>query len=152
MKKILVLSDTHGNLSSIERLKDIMKESDYIFHLGDYQRDVLAFKEFSDKIYSIKGNCDGGGEDIVVDIEGVKLLLTHGDKYGVKHGLDKLLLKAKELGVNAVFFGHTHDAMLERCDNIYFINPGTTNGFYKKTYCYTVICDKQITSKIVPIF
>ncbi len=152
MKKILVLSDTHGNLSTIETLKNIMKESDYIFHLGDYQRDILAFKEFRDKIYSVKGNCDGGGDDLIVEIEDTKLLLSHGDKYGVTRGLDALLEKAKELGVDAVFFGHTHDALIEKKQGIYFINPGTTKGFYKKTYCYTVINEKQIISKIVPIF
>ncbi len=152
MKKIIVFADTHGNVSSIEGLVGIIKESDYVFHLGDYQRDILSFREFSDKIYSVKGNCDGGGEDLIVEIEDVKLLLTHGDRYGVKSGLDALVRKAKELGVDAVFFGHTHDAYLEKHDGIYFINPGTTKGFYKKTYCYTVIQGKQITSKIVPIF
>ena len=44
MKTILVLSDTHGNLSDMEKLKGIMAESDYVFHLGDYQSDILAFK------------------------------------------------------------------------------------------------------------
>ncbi len=152
MKKILVLSDTHGNLTSIESLKTIMKESDYIFHLGDYQRDILAFREFSEKIYSVKGNCDGGGEDLVLEVEGAKLLLTHGDKYAVKQGLDLLVDKAKELGVDAVFFGHTHDSIIELHDNIYFVNPGAMKSFYKKTYCYAVIHDKQLTCKIVPIF
>ncbi len=152
MKKIIIFADTHGNLSSMEKVYGIMKESDYIIHLGDYQRDILSFKEFKDKIYSVKGNCDGGGEDVVLEIEGAKLLLTHGDKYGVKNSLEQLISKAKELKVDAIFFGHTHDAYIERHDGIYVINPGSTKGFYKKTYCYAVINDKQITAKIVPIF
>ncbi len=152
MKKILVLSDTHGDLTSIESLKSIIKESDYVFHLGDYQRDILVFREFADKIFSVKGNCDGGGDDLVLEIEDTKLLLTHGDRYGVKQSLDMLLRKAKELKVDAVFFGHTHDAIIEIHDGIWFINPGATKSFYKKTYCYTVVRGKQITSKIVPIF
>lgn len=41
MKKIVVISDTHGNFSCIEKLLGIMKESDYVFHLGDFEKDIL---------------------------------------------------------------------------------------------------------------
>ncbi len=152
MKKLLVLSDTHGNLSSIESLKGIMRECDYVIHLGDYQRDMLAYKEFGDKLYTVKGNCDGSGDDLIIQIENLKILLTHGDRYGVKQGVDNLIAEAKAQGVDAVFFGHTHDAFVEFRDGLWLVNPGATKSFYKKTYCYAVVCDKQLTAKIVPIF
>ncbi len=153
MKKIVVLSDTHGNLSLIEKLSDIIKESDYVFHLGDYERDINAFvREFGeDKIRSVKGNCDGGGEDLILDIEGLKILLTHGDRYGVKNGLLTLSLKAEELGVKAVFYGHTHIADITERKDILYVNPGTTKGFLNKTYCYCVIYHGKITAKIVSL-
>ena len=152
MKKIFVLSDTHGNISSIEKLVDVIKESDYVFHLGDYSRDILAFsREFGDKIHFVKGNCDGGGNDLILQIEDLKVMLTHGDRYGVKGGLLRLALYAKEKGVNVVFYGHTHVADITEQDGITFINPGTTKGFFEKTYCYTVIYGNKITSKIVRI-
>ena len=40
MKKLLILSDTHGNISAMEKLKTIMAESDYIIHLGDNEKDI----------------------------------------------------------------------------------------------------------------
>lgn len=151
MKKILVLSDTHGNISALEKLSNIMAESDMIFHLGDYQKDILLFKEFQDKIYSVKGNCDGGGIDQIVQVEDLKILLTHGDRYGVKNGLYNLFLKAKELDVNVVFYGHTHDANIVNEQGIYLINPGALKGFFQKSYCYAVVYGDKITAKIVDV-
>lgn len=151
MKTVIVLSDTHGNISAMEKLLPIMSESDYVFHLGDYDRDVFAFKrELGDKIYSVKGNCDGGGEEIIVEIDGVKVMLTHGDRYGVKTSLYKLLLKAKELGVNAVFYGHTHEPRIDEIDSVTLINPGCATRYGEKTYCFVAIYDGKLTAKIVP--
>lgn len=149
MKKILVLSDTHGNISALEKLVPIMKDSDYIFHLGDYYKDIKLFKEFDNKIYSVKGNCDGGGSDIVLDIEGLKIMLTHGDKYGVKSGLTRLSLKAEEIGAKVVYYGHTHIAKIEEFNGVHFINPGCATLFANNSYCYSVIFNGKIVSKIV---
>ena len=151
MKKLLILSDTHGNISGIEKLKNIMAESDYIIHLGDHQKDIKLYKEFDNKIYSVLGNCDGGGQDKIIEIEGLKILLTHGDKHGVKSGLLNLFLHAKELGVNAVFYGHTHCSLIEEKDGITFINPGAMSGVWGKSYCYAVIYNNKITAKIVDL-
>ena len=75
MKTAVIISDTHGNISAMEKLLPIMKESDFVFHLGDFQRDIELFeKELGKKIISVKGNCDGGGEEIVTEIEGVKII------------------------------------------------------------------------------
>lgn len=149
MKTILVLSDTHGNISALEKLVPIMKDSDYIFHLGDFERDIKLFKEFDNKIVSVKGNCDGGGKDQIIEIENNKILLTHGDKYGVKQSLLRLTLKATELGANLVFYGHTHLPKIEEYNGITFINPGSATAFSNRSYCYTVICKDKIVSKIV---
>ena len=153
MKKIVVLSDTHGNLSAIEKLLPIIQESDYLFHLGDYERDIKLFeREFvGNKLFTVKGNCDGGGDDLVLDIENVKILLTHGDKYGVKNDLTRLKYKAEELGVNAVFYGHTHCAEVLEENGVLYVNPGTAKGFFEKTYCYAVVYNGKITAKIVAI-
>ena len=151
MKKLLILSDTHGNISAMEKLKDIMAESDYIIHLGDNEKDINLYKEFSQKIFSVAGNCDGGGIDKIVEIEGLKILLTHGDKYGVKSTLTNLFFHAKEIGVNVVMFGHTHSALIEQIEGITFINPGALKGYFDKSYCYAVIYNGKITTKIVNV-
>jgi len=152
MKKIVVVSDTHGNLSALESIYQIMKESDYIFHLGDHQRDIMLFaREFGDKIHSVKGNCDMGGGDEIVEIDGVKILITHGSDYGVKSSLTRLSFRAKEVGAKVVFYGHTHVAKIDEFDGITFINPGAMTGFLDKTYCYAVLYNGKLTAKIVDI-
>lgn len=150
MKKLFIFSDTHGNLSAIEKLIPIMRESDYIIHLGDVRTDLKVLDaELYNKTFFVLGNCDGGGDDAVIDIEDVKILLTHGDKYGVKNSLLRLYYKAKEKGVNAVLFGHTHSAFIEEKDGITFINPGTMNRYSQKSYCYAVINGDKIIAKTV---
>lgn len=152
MKSIVVVSDTHGNLSAIEKILPIMQESDYVFCLGDFERDIMVYKnKLGDKIRSVKGNCDGGGEDLVVDVEGHKILLTHGDRYGVKYSKYKLLLRAKELGVSSVFYGHTHLAEICEEDRTNLINPGCMTRFGESTYCYAVVHNNKLTATIVPV-
>ena len=152
MKKITVISDTHGNISALEKLLPIMKESDYVFHLGDFNKDIKLYeKELGGRVYSVLGNCDGGGSDCVLEIDGVKILLTHGDRYGVKQSNYKLSLAAKELGVKVVFYGHTHDAKIEEIDGITLVNPGCMTRFSENTYCYAVIYDGKVIHKIVSL-
>ena len=48
MKKIVVISDTHGNKQALAKLSDIMFESDYVFHLGD------CYDDFTDYALPVK--------------------------------------------------------------------------------------------------
>ena len=150
MKTIVTISDTHGNFSAIDKILPIINENDFCFHLGDFERDILAYgKEIKSIVYSVKGNCDGGGEDQILQVENVKILLTHGDRYNVKSSLYSLFLRAKELGVNLVFYGHTHNAEIIEQEGIYLVNPGAMNKYGQNSYAYTVIHDKKIVCKIV---
>lgn len=150
MKSILAISDTHGNLSALDKLLPEMQKADYIFHLGDHYYDILPYRDkFDKKIYSVKGNCDGGGEEYLFENDGVKILLVHGDAYKVKSSLLRLSLRAEELGVNAVFFGHTHRAEIVEAGGAFLINPGALSRFSDKTYCVAKISDDGlITAEI----
>ena len=152
MKTIVTISDTHGNFSAIDKILPIINENDFCFHLGDFQRDILAYRnDIKSKVYSVKGNCDGGGDDEILQIEKVKILITHGDRYDVKSSLYSLFLRAKELGVNLVFYGHTHNADIIEKDGIYLVNPGAMKAFGQSSYAYTVIHGEKIVCKIVNI-
>lgn len=135
MKKILFITDSHGNKNAINSLKEIMSQVDYIFHAGDHYYDIEKYaSEYLDKTVSVLGNCDGGGEEKVFNIENVKILLVHGDKFHVKFGLLRLKLRALELGANLVCFGHTHNALVEVSDGITYVNAGNLTRFGKKSY------------------
>ena len=42
MKKIIVISDTHGSTKGIEKLMPLIAENDYVIHLGDGVGDTLV--------------------------------------------------------------------------------------------------------------
>ena len=152
MKTFFIMSDTHGNTAVMKKLLPIMEESDFVIHLGDYATDKRCLSEkVYEKLYAVKGNCDGGGDDLIIEAEGKKILLTHGDRYGVKKGLTELFFKAKEINADAVFYGHTHISDVTETGGVLLINPGTLSAYGEKTYCYAVIADGKITAKIVKV-
>lgn len=110
---------------------------------------ILCHKGF----YGVRGNCDGVPIDNeqLLEIDGVKILLTHGDKYHVKPDLLELSLRASELGCSLVFYGHTHVADITEHNGVTFICPGSTctstSGY--PSYAYVVIHDGKFTAKIV---
>ena len=150
MKTFCVLSDTHGNLLDLKKLEGIMAESDYVIHLGDNIADTrLLPPNITKKLYAVKGNCDGGGDDMIIEAEGKRILLTHGDRYGVKSGTDELFYRAKGLNADAVFFGHTHIAVIEERAGVLMVNPGTLKGYVDKSYCYVVLSNGKFVAKTV---
>lgn len=79
-------------------------------------------------VLSVAGNCDPFGiapREIMWECEGKRILLVHGDAYGVKTGLVRLEQRCCELQVDAVLYGHSHVARLETRSGITFLNPGT---------------------------
>lgn len=150
MKTAVIISDTHKNFRALDKLLPIMLENDLVIHLGDHESDILSYrKELSNKIISVKGNCDGDGEERVLDIDGVRILIAHGDRYGVKSSLLNLSFRAKELGVKVVFYGHTHQMSEDIIDGITFINPGAMTAFGEKSYCYAIFHNGKVTTKLV---
>ncbi len=151
MKKIVVISDTHRNKQALAKLADIMFESDYVFHLGDCYDDFMDYAyALKEKAFQVHGNCDWGSDtEIVTEIEGHKILATHGHEYGVKQTRDKLYRRAKELGCDLVFYGHTHVAEIETVKGITFINPGCMTPYSpKKSFAYVVINGEKVTAII----
>lgn len=152
MKNIIVLSDTHGNLSAIEKLLPLMERCDYVFHLGDCFTDILPFSgQLGDKLIFVRGNCDmrSAQKQAVVEIEGKKILLTHGDDFGVKGGLTKLAYYAQETGCNAVFYGHTHQASLDEEEGIIYLNPGALALTKReKSFAFVTVTQDKILCKI----
>jgi putative phosphoesterase len=102
---------------------------DALFHLGDGGEDAgLLARALDVKVIHVAGNCDIGSaspRELLLEYDGNKLLLMHGDACGVKIGLDMLEKRAREAGVDAVLFGHTHRATVTTLSGILAVNPGT---------------------------
>jgi len=130
--KILVLSDSHGEFRYME--KAVFDESpDHIVHLGDRLRDAESLREKFCRIpfTAVPGNCDLMSVEQPVRIEeigGVRFLITHGHIHGVKTGMLRFSMAAREAQVQAALFGHTHAACWEELDGIHYLNPGAAGG------------------------
>lgn len=127
--RVAIVSDTHGVTSVIEYIKTLLNDSDVLIHLGDSINDskILA-SDFNGEVYAVVGNCDyekSGDVEKVIEIENKKFLITHGHKYAVKYGLDRIYYRGMELGVDGIIFGHTHRKIAVNQNGIWIINPGS---------------------------
>ncbi len=127
--KILVLSDTHGEISGAVRV--IRKEKpDHVIHLGDCVRDAedLA-REFPIlPICKVPGNNDWFTEEPkekVLRLADTSIFLCHGHTTGVKSGTDVQLAKTLQKGCAVSLYGHTHSPQLRERDGVLFLNPGS---------------------------
>jgi uncharacterized protein len=126
---VAVVSDTHGDSYNIRKILPKIEEAEVLIHLGDYIRDLSEIeKSFKGKILGVKGNCDFGvaaESELLETIGGMKVFITHGHRYDVKHGIHKLQYKGEELGADIVLYGHTHASSVEYEGGIWIINPGS---------------------------
>ena len=146
--KILLLSDTHGNLSGMEKaLRKFGKNADVIVHCGDGTRgEAMWLRDNVNhaSVVCVRGNCDFIGDlnDVeYLDICSKHIMITHGHLFGVKFGLENLSYKAEEEGSDIVFFGHTHICTDEKVGNVRMINPGSC-GRWEPTCAVIEIDDK----------
>ena len=55
---IAVISDSHANRSSIEKVKKKISNADILLFLGDGERDLEEITEgFNGEVYAVRGNC-----------------------------------------------------------------------------------------------
>ena len=112
--KYLVFSDSHSSPKKIiEAIELHMPSVAGVIFLGDGASDIYYVKKKFEDImfFCVKGNCDFSCDypkEALIDLDGIKILITHGDKYGVKTNYGLIASAAYKMGADAVFFGHTH--------------------------------------------
>lgn len=127
--KILIITDSHGNTNKIY---DIISDEkpDAIIWTGDHSWDAeeCSFAFSNIKFYIVRGNCDifdrKFNDNEILDIDGVKIFITHGHLYNVKKDMDVLEAIAEKYGVDVVCFGHTHVPYYKEKNKIKYFNPG----------------------------
>lgn len=132
MQRIAVVSDSHGNFRHIGRYRNECGRMDWFLHAGDHMKDAarIAVNLGVDpsRVRVVAGNCDyptTQPEEITVEIEGVKLYMTHGHAYGVKSDLQRIHYRAQEVGARVAIFGHSHVPVLAEVGGILLFNPGS---------------------------
>ena len=134
--KVLVVSDSHGNFTRLNKIYEHEKPVSTIVHCGDGVGDLFHVPVSSGvRVITVTGNVDlGRGYDmeriVVSTINGVKVMVTHGDIYRVQNGCKSLYDAGREHEVDVVLFGHTHKQYIKEGRPVLF-NPGTvSHGFY----------------------
>lgn len=152
MKKLVVLSDTHGNADALQKIADVLDTADLIIHLGDGAGEVSRLMgEYGDKVISVTGNCDAFGvqEESTFEVEKVRFFACHGHKYGVKQGLTRLSYRAEEVGASVALYGHTHIAGVTTIGKTLTVNPGTMSlSAPIKSFAFVVVHDEKVTVTI----
>lgn len=151
--KILVTSDTHGNyMAPVATLEE--SGAEMLIHLGDEINDAHTLDLVIDiPILKVPGNCDLGAREpreLVETISGKKLLITHGDLYRVKSGLEKLKQRALDIKADIVLFGHTHIPMILKDNGILYVNPGSMmQGDRGKSCALITLSKNNISAEII---
>lgn len=134
--KILVLSDSHGNVGLMRNLFSLDNYRAVIF-LGDVVRDADQLARYTGAVpvYKVRGNCDFFGctayETQFIEIEGKKIFMAHGHTYSVKGGIGAFTTAARKIGADIALFGHTHIQYYNLSDGMHILNPGAiANGKY----------------------
>lgn len=128
--KILLFSDSHGYMQHMTRMINKHKDIDMVIHLGDMVRDAMKLKELYPgiRVEIVRGNNDWMQEyppEKLLELDGKKILITHGHVYNVKYDYHRIVYKGKATGADAVFFGHTHQAEEFFSDGMLVLNPGS---------------------------
>ena len=154
--KLLIFSDSHGEVGDMLDITE-REKPDEIIHLGDHLRDAetLSFAFPAIPMTRVPGNCDGwtGAPDrLVLEREGVRILLAHGHQWRVKSGPDLAVAAARQSGADVLLYGHTHAAECRQEGNLWVMNPGTVGGKYARaTYGVIEMKDGVVTPRIVPV-
>ena len=164
--RVIAFSDSHGDRG---RLREAVEQAllpgpvDVSVHCGDGARDIdtiaLILRERNPQIrlYAVKGNadfCEFGMPTLeLFEVNGVRMIATHGHLFNVKSELDSLLSTAEAREAKVAFFGHTHRSLLETARGIYLINPGSVAYHLRGNIAYaqvTVDAQGKIRADLMP--
>jgi len=142
--KVLMVSDSHGLENELQMLSRRHHDAEMFIHCGDSELSSGHPSLVGYKV--VAGNCDmpsaGFHNDLIIDLDGHKLFVTHGHLYNVKMTEMNMLYKAEEMGAEIVCFGHTHLAGSEQVGGHVLINPGSMRvprGRREATYAVAIL-------------
>lgn len=157
--KIGIVSDTHSLELPLQMLKDFRKV-DLIVHAGDFccREDLEKFQKIKE-VQAVHGNMDDA--DIRRTFPRKRILKFGPLALGLFHGegprpmiLETVKAEFAKDNVDCIVFGHSHQPLNKRIDEILFFNPGSPNDPIGAPYCsYGIleIIDKKIVGKIIKV-
>ncbi len=127
--RILVISDSHGKNDDVKQVIEQVGDIDMFIHLGDIERGPDYIRELANcETHMIAGNNDYDINLPATDsfmIGDKKVFITHGHRFYVGSGMDRLRQYGIDNGYDIVMFGHTHMPYLEQGEELTILNPGS---------------------------
>ena len=118
--QIGVLSDTHGLLR--QETLEALQGSELIIHAGDVGRlDILDHLKAIAPVVAVRGNVDHGA---LAALPMTEVIACEGRHIYCLHIRDDLDLDPAAAGFDVVIFGHSHRSLIERRDDVLYLNPG----------------------------
>jgi len=118
--KIVVVSDTHGDLSALRRVALIEYDADCYLHAGDVEASSGDIAPF----VAVKGNCDGAFPDypfrFEMDTPFGKLHMEHYPIYG-----SMMYRVFHQDGIRIYIHGHTHEREENIIEGVRVYCPGS---------------------------
>lgn len=153
--KILVLSDSHGNLVNMIRAVE-QAAPRMIYHLGDCWRDGEKLHTLFPEIpfEQVPGNCDfrpSEPAERLLFVEDKRILICHGHTYGVKQSLLSAGYAAEEQNLDLFLFGHTHRPLVDMQGKTLFLNPGSIGDYRHPFYGIITIQNGRLDGHTVPL-
>lgn len=150
--KVVIVSDSHGNLGVLKRIVKREEPFDLMFHLGDGIEDALKLQKLIGfNLDGVEGNNDIKGQfptSLVLKFGKKRCFFTHGHLFDVTRGLSLLIAQARNLKAALAFFGHTHRFHDSFQKGIRLLNPGSACNHLTKEAGYLVLVTEGNNLKI----
>ena len=156
-----LISDTHipDRMRELpEKVFEAFKDVEMILHAGDVtSQEVIEKLEEIAPVTVIQGNTDRiVGLDLpktaVVEAEELKIGVIHGEVYP-RADTQQLHYLAKQLDVDILVSGHSHQPKVEKVEDVLLINPGspTVPRLADRTVMILEINKKEVDVELVKV-
>lgn len=153
--KFIVFSDSHGVSDNMIRAVKL-EQPDLCFYLGDGENDLRLLQKRFPKlpVNAVRGNCDVFStlpKAMICAAGRLKIFLTHGHLYGVKHDpiFRDLCEAALEADADVVLFGHTHDPFRDFTMGMHLLNPGSIGPTTRPSYGLILTDGNRTETKVI---
>jgi len=127
--KILIVSDTHGSNTNLEKVIRKVQPIDLLIHLGDLEGSEENIENIAPcPVEMVSGNNDFYSmldKERYIKLGKYRVMLTHGHYLYVAYDTEKIKQAARARSCDIVMFGHTHRPLIETNDDVIAINPGS---------------------------
>lgn len=156
-----LISDTHipDRMRELpEKVFEAFKDVEMILHAGDVtSQEVIEKLEEIAPVTAIQGNTDrivglNLPKTAVVEAEELKIGVIHGEVYP-RADTQQLHYLAKQLDVDILVSGHSHQPKVEKVEDVLLINPGspTVPRLADRTVMILEINKKEVDVELIKV-